>query len=96
MLVPVAQRDEMTKAMNDLVWSLKFTGEDGSMYDDGKLPTLDTNLWVSDEGKLKYVFFENPTVPNQVLQRDTALSEARITARLTQEVVRRLANCSLE
>ena len=41
----------------ELVWFLKFTGEEGSMFSDGKLPTLDTAMWVSEDGKLKYTFY---------------------------------------
>ena len=47
-------RIELTKAMNDLVWFLRFTGEDGTMFEDNALPTLDTTMWVSDEGKIKF------------------------------------------
>jgi len=57
---------QLTEAMCSLVSFLKFTGEDGTMFPDGKLPTLDTALWV-DNGRVKYCFYEKPTVGNQVL-----------------------------
>ena len=39
-------------------------------------------------------FFEKPTCPNRVLQKETALSEMSVRASLTQEIVRRMKNCS--
>ena len=85
---------EVTKAMSSILYFLQFTGEDGSMYNDGKLPTLDTALWISN-GKISYTFYEKPTVGNQVLRRDTALPTASIRSTLLQETVRRLLNCSV-
>ena len=63
------------------------------MFPDNKLPTLDTKIWW-DGVSIKYEFFEKTMCTNLVLQRDTALSPSCIRASLTQEVVRRLMNCS--
>ena len=49
-----------------------------------------------DTGLLKFAFYEKGTCPNRVLQRTTALSQRSIRSSLSQEVVRRLKNCSLE
>ena len=65
------------------------------MFAGEKLPTLDTSIWW-DGSRLVYEFFEKPTVPNRVLQRDTALAETSIRSSLNQEVFRRLINCSSE
>ena len=74
---------------------LVFEGEEGGMFGNNRLPTLDTEVWVDEEvGKVRYCFFEKPTCPNRVVQRDTALAELSIRATLTQETVRRLKNCS--
>ena len=80
--------------MSSILYCLQFTGEDGSMYNDGKLPTLDTALWISNV-KIKYTFYEKPTVGYQVLRRDTALLTASIRSTLLQETVRRLLNCNV-
>ena len=85
---------ELTKAMCSLVNFLKFTGEDYTQFD-GRLPTLDTNMWVS-ESKVLFSFYEKPTVPNRVLDRLTALSDSALNASMIQEVVRRLKLCSNE
>ena len=65
------------------------------MFADGKLPTLDTALWV-EEGRVKHSIYEKPTVGNQVLRRDTAVLTASIRSSLLQETVRRLQNKSLD
>ena len=40
-----------------------------------------------------YDFYEKPTCPNRVIQKETALASSSIGASLNQEVVRRLLNC---
>ena len=88
---------EMVAAMSSLIDFLKFEGEEVGMFENFRLPTLDTELWVCERtGLVKHAFFEKPTCPNRVLQRTTALSDTSIRASLTQEVVRRLKNCSLD
>ena len=84
---------EVAKAMSSLVQYLKFEGEDAEMFSSNELPTLDTSIWWTGE-RLMFRFFEKPTVPNRVLQKQTALSEDCIRASLNQEVVRRLLSCS--
>ena len=84
---------ELTKAMSSLVSFLQFEGEESGMYTDCKLPTLDTSIWF-ENNRFKYEFYEKPTCPNKVLQKDTALSEDSVRASLNQEVVRRLLLCS--
>ena len=86
---------ELVKAMSSLVPFLKFEGEDHELYDDKTLPTLDTSIWWTGS-KVAYKFFEKPTCPNRTLQKDSALSQDCIRSSLTQEVVRRLLNCSLD
>ena len=63
------------------------------MFESQKLPTLDTSIWW-DGDKFQDMFYEKPTVPNTVLQADTALSIECVRATLVQEVVRSLICCS--
>ena len=56
---------------------------------------VDTSIWWNGSC-FQYEFYEKPTVPNRVLQRDTALDEATNRSSLNQEVVRRMLNCSLD
>ena len=82
--------EELTKAMTSLVSFLDFTGEDTTMFPTNKLPTLDTEIWEEKDSKVKFSFYEKPTVGNRVLLADTALPEDGLRATLIQEVVRRL------
>jgi len=88
----IRTRQELTKAMNSLVYFLRFTGEDWTMFANGRLPTLDTEVWV-ENNEVRFAFFEKPTVPNRTLQATTALSKSALYASLTQEVIRRMNNC---
>ena len=88
---------ELVSAMNSLIDFLQFEGEESGQFENYRLPTLDTEIWVCEEtGLLKHSFFEKTTCPNRVLQKATALSENSIRASLNQEVVRRLKCCSLD
>ena len=86
---------ELVRAMSSLVPFLQFEGEDHEMFEDRTLPTLDTSIWWTGS-KIAYKFYEKPTCPNRVLQKDSALSQDCIKSSWTQEVVRRLLNCSLD
>ena len=72
---------------------MKFTGEDCTQYEDSTLPTLDTALWV-ENGVVQHMFYEKPTVGNQVLNKETSLPTACMRASLVQETVPKLLNCS--
>ena len=86
---------ELVAAKNSLIEYIQFEGEESSMFADDRLPTLDTALWVcEDTGKILYPFYEKPTCPDKMIQKETALNEANIRASLVQETVRRLKNCS--
>ena len=87
--------NELVKAMCSLVDYLVFEGEGPDMFENRKLPTLDTELWYDAElNEVLYSFFEKPMCPNKVLQKSTALPETCLRSSLTQEVVRRLKNTS--
>ena len=67
------------------------------MFSSTRLPTLDTELWFdSEDNTVKFAFFEKEICPNKVLQKATALPQTCIRASLTQELVRRLKNCSMD
>ena len=86
---------ELVKAMNSLIEFIQFEGEDGSMFENSRLPTLDVEIWVCEESNtVKHSFFEKPTCPNRVVQKDTALNEESVRSTLVQETVRRLKSCS--
>ena len=63
-------------------------------FQDQKLPTLDTLLYIGDGNIIHFEFYQKPMATNMVLQADTALSENVKIASLKEEVVRRLKNTS--
>ena len=77
--------EQISRAMCSLVDFLVFTGEDETMFENGRLPTLDVELWIDEgSGKVLHSFYEKPTCPNKVVQKDTALAPSSIRATLTQ------------
>ena len=81
--------DMLILAMNSLLKFLKFTMEIAEQFEDGKLPTLDTKIWMENR-RVWYMFFEKPMAANVLIQAESPLSEQIKLASLTQEVVRRL------
>ena len=82
-------------AMNSVMSFLNFTGESPSDYVDGRLPTLDCTLYVSNE-QVYHGFYEKSMRSNKCLDATTALSENVINSSLRQEIIRRLLNMHLE
>ena len=85
----------LLESMNEIFSFLIFTMELHEDFEDMKLPTLDTKLWVEDGKVIHFEFYQKPMASNLVLQADTALSNSVKTASLKEEVVRRLKYTSL-
>ena len=47
---------EFIKAKSSILDFLQFEGENSSMFLDAKLPTLDSAIWVTDDGSIGYTF----------------------------------------
>ena len=73
---------------------LVFTMETGDEFPEGWLPTLDTNIKVSEENVIQYKFFEKPMSANTVLHMRTAMAEDSKVRSLTNDLVRRLLTTS--
>ena len=69
---------------------LKFTMETKDDFENGWLPTLDTELKVTPSNTIMYRFFEKPTNPNTVLHSRTAMAEDSKMRSLSNEVIRRM------
>ena len=82
--------------MNDVFPFLRFTTEIGDDFPNGRLPSLDTEIWVEGKRKILFAFYEKPMATNLVVQAKSALSDEVKAATLTEEVVRRLRNTSME
>ena len=61
--------------MGGLEEYLRFTMETKDDFENGWLPTLDTELKVTPSNTIMYRFFEKPTNPNTVLHSRTAMAE---------------------
>ena len=85
----------LVKAMNSISRYLQFTPEPESLLEHEKLPTLDTKIWwCTKMERIMFEYYEKPSVPNRTLQKDTALSQSTVRASLTQDLIRRMLNCS--
>ena len=81
-------------SMNDIMDFLVFTLEIHEDFEDQKLPTLDTVIYMEAGRTIHFEFFQKPMSSNLVLQASTALSETVKVASLKEEVVRRLKHTS--
>ena len=79
--------------MNDVFGFLNFTTEIGDDFPDGKLPSLDVNIWV-ENGVILYEFYEKPMATNLMVEACSALSREVKMSTLSEEVARRLRNTS--
>ena len=60
---------ETDQARTSICEFLVFEGEEGGMFCNSRLPTLDTEIWVDEKSeKIMNSFFEKPTCPNRVEQ----------------------------
>ena len=82
--------------MNDVFHFMNFTIELGEDFQDGKLPSLDTEIWVEDGWRVMHGFFEKTMSTNLMVEAGSALSREVKLATLSEEVARRLRNTSLK
>ena len=81
--------------MNSLEDNLKFTMETEEDFTN-TLPTLDTQVWIDGNGMVKYMFYEKPMASTRVTHRRSAMGENAKMASLSQELIRRLTNTSID
>ena len=82
--------------MNEIFPFLNFTIELGEDFPDGKLPSLDTKVWVIGGWRVMFEFFEKTMATNLMVEANSALSREVKMSTLSEEVSRRLRNTSLE
>ena len=83
----------LEELMNSICGWLVLTMETEDMFK-GKLPTLDLEIWVDQENRFMYQYYEKPMIPNTVLHRRSAMPEGTRRATLNQELIRRMVNTS--
>ena len=74
--------------MNSVFPFLNFTVELGEDFLEGKLPSLDINIWVMEGRTIMYEFFEKTMASNLMVEADSALSKEVKMATLSEEVKR--------
>ena len=79
--------------MNKICGWLVLTMETEDMFG-GVLPTLDLELWVDDNNKVLFSYYEKPMVPNMVIHKRSAIPESTRRATLNQELIRKMVNTS--
>ena len=80
-------------SMNSVMSFLKFTQEIGEDFQDGKLPSLDIQIWV-DGFVILFEFFSKTMSSNLVVHAQGALSEDTKLSTLAEETCRRLRKTS--
>ena len=96
--------NEIRNAMNSVFWNIQFTSEITEDFNNGRLPTLDFELWVNekenettgedDRGKIYYSFYEKEVSSRFCLMEKSAMAENSKNSTLSQEVIRRMLNTS--
>ena len=81
--------------MNDINRDLVFTVEVPEEFEDDRLPTLDTKLWL-DQGMIRLTYFEKSMKTPFLLMKRSAMSQHQRCAILANELVRRLSNIDHE
>ena len=82
--------------MNEIFPFLNFTIELGEDFSDGKLPSLDTKIWVKDGWRVLFEFFKKTMATSLMVEAGSALSKDVNLATLAEEVSRRLRNTSMD
>ena len=94
--VPEDERtmEELRKIANTIFKCVQFTTECPSGQENGKVPVLDLQLYVGDDGLVKHEHYEKPCTNAFVLPATSAHSKKMRMSVLVEEGLRRLRNCS--
>ena len=81
----------LREAMNDISTNLRFTTESPSEFENRRLPTLDTELWVKDN-QIHHSFYEKPTRTPLLIMENSGMAEHQKISILSNDLIRRLSN----
>ena len=81
--------------MNAINRDLVFTVEVPEEFENDRLPTLDTKIWL-ESGLLRFTYFEKSMKTPYLLMKRSAMSQHQRCAILANELVRRLSNVDTE
>ena len=81
---------------NSIMPCIQMEADWPSKNQDGKLPILDLKVWTNKEGSILYTHYEKPMANKNILHNKSAHTGTCKRSVHTQEVLRRLMNCSRE
>ena len=81
----------LREAMNDISTNWRFTTESPSEFENRRLPTLDTELWVKDN-QIHHSFYEKPTRTPLLIMENSGMAEHQKISILSNDLIRRLSN----
>jgi hypothetical protein len=86
--------EELSKAAGEVFECLEFTSDSPSSHEEGKVPVLDLQVYVSQQGTIIHEFYEKPVSCKLVIPASSAHSKKTKIAVMVEEGVRRLRNHS--
>ena len=84
----------MLDIANDIKDSIKIEADWPSKNNDKRLPILDMKVWMDTQGTILYSHYEKPMSNKAFLNSQSAHPAACKKGVHTQEVIRRILNCS--
>ena len=84
----------LKEVANSIMPCIQMEADWPSKNTDGKLPILDLKVWTNKEGEIVYTHYEKPMANKNVLHAKSAHTGTCKRSVHTQEVLRRLMNCS--
>ena len=84
---------------NSVSKDLKFTVDYPSANVNGKIPILDTEMWIEDNDEksvIRYRYYEKPMIPNRVIENESAVPWTMRKPILVAEGLRRLLRCNID
>jgi hypothetical protein len=88
--------EEMRKAMNDINPDITFTTETELDFPDGRVHTLDTDIWQEENGNFSHSYFQKEMKSPLVLMCKSAMSGQQKFSILSNELMRRLGNIAAD
>ena len=98
MVIPEDQRTMrvLNQVANTIDVDIKLTIDCPSLNPTGKLPCLDLQLWINNDGLIQHEFFSKPMSSPLLILRRSAVSSSVKRTTCFQEAVGRLRSCSKE
>ncbi|MCP3849452.1 MAG: hypothetical protein GY694_04320, partial [Gammaproteobacteria bacterium] len=84
----------LVEIANSILPCIKMEADFPSRNADQRLPILDMKVWMNQEGKVLYTHYEKPMSNKSVLNSQSAHPASCKRAVHTQEILRRILNCS--